>query len=156
LGAGQGARDLSHRLFRGDDDRQRALGRSGEPKQRAVCARHRDDQGPILSIVEYGIDPTNAAEFLTLIQQVGHERMRDGAYAWNVFHDPDDPGRFVETSLVHSLLELKYRRARETKADELIEAHMHKFLKEPQKPSYFVAPQRQHHKWRGVRRETGR
>jgi predicted MFS family arabinose efflux permease len=122
----------------------------------AFVQRLEDDQGPILSIVEYRIDPTNAAEFLTLIQQVGHERMRDGAYAWNVFHDPDDPARFVETSLVHSLLELKYRSARETKADELIEAHMDKFLKEPQKPSYFVASQRQHHKTRGGRRETGR
>ena len=90
------------------------------------------------------------------MQEIGHERMRDGAYAWNVFHDPDDPGRFVETSLVHSLLELKYRRARETKADELIEAQMDKFLKEPPKPSYFVASQRQHHRRRGGVRETGR
>jgi hypothetical protein len=47
------------------------------------------------------------------MQEIGHERMRDGAYAWNVFHDRDDPGRFVETSLVHSLLELKYRSARD-------------------------------------------
>jgi hypothetical protein len=70
--------------------------------------------------------------------------------------DPDDPGRFVETSLVHSLLELKYRSARETKANALMEAHMDKFLKEPQKPSYFVASQRQHHKGLRGGRERGR
>jgi predicted MFS family arabinose efflux permease len=120
----------------------------------AFVQRLEDDQGPILSIVEYRIDPAVATEFLTLMQEIGHERMRDGAYAWNVFHDPDDPGRFVETSLVHSLLELKYRSARETKADELIEARMDKFLKEPQKPSYFIASQRQHHKRRGGWHET--
>jgi hypothetical protein len=54
------------------------------------------------------------------------------------------------------LLELKYRRARETKADELIEAQVDKFLKEPAKPSYFVASQRQHYKRRGAVRKTGR
>jgi hypothetical protein len=122
----------------------------------AFVQRLKDDQGPILSIVEYRIDPVVAAEFLTLMQEIGHERMRDGAYAWNIFHDPDDPGRFVETSLVHSLLELKYRGARLTKADELIEAHLDKFLKEPQKPSYLVASQRQHHKRRGGSRQSSR
>ena len=80
--------------------------------------------------------------------------MRDGAYAWNIFGDPDEPGRFIETSLVHSLLELEYRSARETRADELIEEHLSRFLKEPQKASYFVASNRQHHRRR--RRSQGR
>ena len=111
----------------------------------AFVQRLEDDQGPILMVIEYRIDPKNAAEFLALMQEIGHERMRDGAYAWNVYVDPDDPGRFVETSHVHSLLELKYRSARVTKADELIEAHMDRFLKEPLKPNFYVASKRQHH-----------
>ncbi len=114
----------------------------------AFVQRLEDDQGPILTVVEYRIDPEDSTEFLALMQEIGHERMRDGAYAWNVFHDPEDPGRFIETSLVHSLLELKCRSARETRADELIEAHMDRFLKEPQRPSYFVASKRRHHKQR--------
>ncbi len=79
------------------------------------------------------------------MQEIGHERMRDGAYAWNIFEDPDEAGRFIETSLIHSLLELEYRSARETRADELIEEHLAPFLKEPQKESYYVASKRQHH-----------
>jgi MFS family permease len=117
-------------------------------KAPAFVQRLEDDQGPILAVIEYRIDPQDAAAFLALMQEIGHERMRDGAYAWNVFNDPDDPGRFVETSLVHSLLELRYRIARQTKADELMEAHVTRFLKEPQRPSYFVASKRQHHKMR--------
>ncbi len=31
------------------------------------------------------------------MQEIGHERMRDGAYAWNIFEDPDEAGRFIET-----------------------------------------------------------
>ncbi len=107
-----------------------------------------DDQGPILMVAEYRIDPADTAEFLALMQEIGHERMREGAYAWNVYADPEDPGRFVETAHVHSLLELKYRSARQTKADELIEAQMDRFLKEPQKPNYFIASKRQHHRRR--------
>jgi MFS family permease len=114
-------------------------------KAPAFVQRLGDDQGPILSLVEYRVDPKDAPEFLALMQEIGHERRRDGAYAWNIFGDPDDPGRFIETSLVHSLLELKYRGARETRADELIEGYLGQFLKEPQKASYYVASNRQHH-----------
>ncbi len=121
-------------------------------KAPAFVQRLEDDQGPILAVVEYRVDPNDAPEFLALMQEIGHERMRDGAYAWNIFDDPDVPGRFIETSLVHSLLELKYRSARETRADELIEEHLGQFLKEPQKANYYVASKRQHH----GRRRRGR
>ncbi len=110
------------------------------------------DQGPVLMIVEYGIDPKDSPEFLALMQEIGHERMRDGAYAWNVFNDPDDPGRIVETCLVHSLLELEYRQSRETKADQLVEDHLQEFLRMPAKTAYFIASKRRHHGWRRRRR----
>ena len=87
----------------------------------AFVERLENNQGPILVVVEYAVDPAKAPEFLALMQEIGHERRRDGAYAWNIFNDPDDPGRFIETSLVHSLLELKYRTARVTRADDLFE-----------------------------------
>ena len=43
-----------------------------------------DDAGPILVVNDYRIEPKDAPEFLALMQEIGHERMRDGAYAWNV------------------------------------------------------------------------
>jgi MFS family permease len=117
-------------------------------KAPAFVQRLEGDQGPVLAVVEYRIDPKDAAAFLALMQEIGHERMRDGAYAWNIFEDPDEAGRFIETSLTHSLLELEYRSARETRADELIEEHLARFLKEPQKESYYVASKRHHHRRR--------
>ena len=114
----------------------------------AFVQRLEDDQGPILSVVEYRVDTKDAPEFLVLMQEIGHERMREGAYAWNIFGDPDEPDKFIETSLVHSLLELKYRSSRRTMADELIEEHLGRFLKEPQKASYYVASHRQHRRRR--------
>ena len=114
----------------------------------AFVQRLEDDQGPILMVVEYRVDPQERGAFLDLMHEIGHERMRDGAYAWNIYHDPDDPGRFVETCHLHSLLELKYRAARETKADQLIEEHMGQFLTEAPKEVYLIASKREHHAWR--------
>ena len=68
-------------------------------KAPAFVQRLEGDDGPVLAVVEYRIDPKDAREFLALMQEIGHERMRDGAYAWNIFEDPDEAGRFIETSL---------------------------------------------------------
>jgi MFS family permease len=115
----------------------------------AFVERLADDIGPILVLMEYRIDPKDAPEFLALMREIGHERKRDGAYAWNLFHDPEDAARSIETWLVHSLLELKYRAQRETKADELMERRAQGFLTAPAAASYFVAAGRPHHQWRG-------
>src|SRR5271169_6773316 len=110
----------------------------------AFVNRIEDDQGPILVVIEYKVDPKYTVPFLALMQEIGLERKRDGAYAWNVFDDPEEAGKIIETWLVHSVLELKYRRSRVTEADQLIEDRMGQFLKEPQKSTYFVASKRSH------------
>ena len=101
-----------------------------------------DDEGPILAIIEYLIDPSESGAFLAVMQDVSLERRRDGAYAWHMFEDPTEPGKMVETFLIHSLLELRYREARVTKADEIIEDRAAQFLKAPPETRYLVGPQR--------------
>ena len=115
----------------------------------AFVERLNDDAGPILAVIEYRTNPQDAREFFALMHEIGRERMRDGAYAWNLFHDPNDPGRSIETWLVHSLLELKYRAERETKADELMELRARNFLKEPASTNYYVAAGRPRHQGNG-------
>jgi len=83
------------------------------------------------------------------MQEIGLERKRDGAYAWNVFEDPNQAGSIVETFLIHSLLELKYRQSRLTIADELIENRASKLLKAPQTTRYLVAPKPGSRSWPG-------
>jgi MFS family permease len=116
-----------------------------------------DDEGPILAIVEYLIDPSESAGFLAVMQDLSLERKRDGAYAWHMFEDPNQHGKMVETFLIHSLLELRYREARVTKADEIIEDRAAQFLKAPAESRYLVGPQRRRrlHWWRRGRVEAG-
>ncbi len=104
--------------------------------------RVEDDQGPILVTVEYRIDPEQRTPFLGVMQEIGLERKRDGAYAWNVFEDVAESGRVVETFLIQSLLELKHLRARVTKADRMIEDQARTFLTEPPKVTFLIAPRR--------------
>jgi predicted MFS family arabinose efflux permease len=107
-----------------------------------------DDQGPIFLTIEYQIDPKDTGPFLALVNEIGLERKRDGAYAWGVFEDTRVSGRIVETFLIHSLLELKHLRTRVTKADRMIEEQASAFLKEPRKVTFLVAPKRHRHKRR--------
>ncbi len=116
--------------------------------------RFPDDQGPILAISEYRIDPKDSAAFLAVMHDISLERRRDGAYAWHVFEDPDEPGKVIETYLIHSALELKYRQTRVTVADQIMEEEADKFLTAPTEIRYLVAPQRRHRQWR--KRRPGR
>jgi MFS family permease len=121
-----------------------ALNLTPSMRWRAPCFLNRvaDDQGPILAIAEYVIDPEDSAAFLAVMQDISLERRRDGAYAWHIFEDPDEPGKIMETYLIHSALELKYRQARVTMADQLMEDQAIQFLKAPPQSRFLVAPER--------------
>jgi MFS family permease len=114
----------------------------------AFLNRVADDQGPILAIAEYMIDPADRVAFLAVMQDISLERRRDGAFAWNIFEDPDEAGKIIETYLVHSALELKYRQARETMADQMMEDHAAQFLKAPPLTRYLIAPPHRARPWR--------
>jgi predicted MFS family arabinose efflux permease len=111
---------------------------------RAPCFLNRvtDDRGPILAIAEYRIDPKDSSAFLAVMQDISLERKRDGAYAWHMFEDAGEEGKMIETYLIHSVLELRYRESRVTKADEMIEERAAQFLKAPAETRYLIAPQR--------------
>ncbi len=59
-----------------------------------------DDRGPVLVKIEYRIDPKDRERFLRAIDELGHERKRDGAFAWGIFEDMGEFGRFEEGYLI--------------------------------------------------------
>jgi len=86
-----------------------------------------DDQGPVLVTVEYRIDPANRHEFLDAMQKLAHARRRDGAYAWGIFEDAGQEGRFLETFLVESWLEHLRQHERVTNADRILQSAVRRF-----------------------------
>jgi hypothetical protein len=112
------------------------------------CEQLSGRRGPIMVTVEYQIDAGDREPFLALMQEIGRERRRDGAFAWNVFESPTDDGKVIETSLLASFLEFEYARARVTKADQLIQEEARKYLKSPPKVEFLVAAKRLRKPWR--------
>ena len=87
------------------------------------------DRGPVLVTVEYRL--TSAKDrnaFLTALERLAHERRRDGAYAWGVFEDTAENGRFLETFLVESWIEHLRQHERVTHADRVLQEHIHRLL----------------------------
>ena len=107
-----------------------------------------NNQGPVLAVVEYRVDATNRAEFLGAVDELGHARRRDGAYAWGVYEDVADVGRFVETFMIDSWLELMHARERVTNADEMLENQVRQLLAEPPRITVCVSSERPHRTWR--------
>jgi MFS family permease len=83
-----------------------------------------DDQGPVLVTIEYRIESQNRKVFLAAMDKLEHERRRDGAYAWGVFEDTAQQGRFLETFLVESWLEHLRQHERVTNADRVLQDHV--------------------------------
>jgi len=84
--------------------------------------------------VEYQIDPANRDAFLKLVYAGRSTRRRDGAYAWGIYQDSEDPSRFVEEFLVESWTEHIRQHARATRDDQEQEALARAFHVGPAPP----------------------
>jgi MFS family permease len=63
------------------------------------------DQGPVLTTIEYFIDPSRVEEFRQVMQESRSSRLRQGALSCEVFKDASVPGRYVEYMLDESWVE---------------------------------------------------
>jgi MFS family permease len=77
--------------------------------------------GPVLVTLEYRVPDERAADFVEAMQELGRVRRRDGAFAWDLYEDLEDPGRYLETFTVGSWSEHMRQHGRRTVADLEIE-----------------------------------
>jgi MFS family permease len=76
------------------------------------------DEGPVMVVIEYLIDPERAAEFAAVMQVSRQARLRQGALSWGLFRDTAVPGRYIEHFVDESWVEHQRRMERFTAADE--------------------------------------
>ena len=100
------------------------------------------DRGPVLVTIEYQIDPAQAAPFVSTMYQLHKERLRDGAYAWGIFEDTTQSGRYLEYFIVASWAEHLRQHERVTEHDRDIQAAALNYHigKEPPAVTHFLAP----------------
>jgi hypothetical protein len=101
-----------------------------------------DDRGPVLVKIEYRIDPKDRTPFLRALDELGEERRRDGAFAWGVFEDMGEIGRFEEGYLIESWLELMHLRERVTNEYRILEDEIRDMLLKPPHIEFLVAAER--------------
>jgi len=109
-----------------------------------------DDRGPVLVKIEYRIAPKDRERFLRAMDALGYERKRDGAFAWGVFEDMGEFGRFEEGYLIESWLDLMHLRERVTNQDRMLEDEISEMLIKPPHIEFLVAAEREplRRRWR--------
>lgn len=95
--------------------------------------------GHVMVTIDYRVAATNREAFLGAVERLGHERRRDGAYAWGVFEDTARPERYVETFLVESWVEHLRQHERVTKADRALQEKVEALLLSPPRVTHLVA-----------------
>ena len=85
-----------------------------------VIAETPEPDVPVLVTIIFRIKPDKRDEFVAAMQHVREMRRRNGAYFWQLFHDPADPTRFVETFMDESWLEHLRQHERASVADREI------------------------------------
>jgi MFS family permease len=96
-------------------------------------------RGPVLVKIEYRIDPKDRTAFLRALDELGFERRRDGAFAWGIFEDASEFGRYEETYLIETWLELMHLRERVTNADRVLEDEIRDMLVAPPRLEFLIA-----------------
>jgi hypothetical protein len=90
------------------------LGRFSEPELRLDL---RQRSGPIMVMVDYSIAQEDVPEFLSLMAARRRIRIRDGARAWALLRDLENPETWTESYHVATWVEYVRHNERRTKSD---------------------------------------
>ena len=96
-------------------------------------------EGHVMVTIDYRVSAANRDALLVALERLGRERRRDGAYAWGVFADTAQPGRYVETFLVESWVEHLRQHERVTKADRALQEQIESLLLSPSSVTHLIA-----------------
>jgi len=83
--------------------------------------------GRVLVRIEYRIDPERADDFRALMDRTRRSRLQQGALDWQLLHDLNEPGRFIEQVMDENWIEHLRRFDRLTTADALLREERMRF-----------------------------
>jgi predicted MFS family arabinose efflux permease len=93
------------------------------------------ENGPVLVQIAYQIRQAEQDNFVQALEDVRLIRLRDGAFRWDVFCDPTEPGRYVETFEIASWAEYLRQHERATVVDQEVEARAQAYQEPGTEPS---------------------
>src|SRR4029453_1569126 len=93
-----------------------------------VLAETPEPDVPVMVSIRYVVQSDKRAEFVAAMQAVREMRRRNGAYLWQLFHDSEEPTRYVEVFMDESWLEHLRQHERASVADRDIQRRAKQFL----------------------------
>ena len=93
-----------------------------------VLAETPEPDASVMVSIAYRIQAHKRAEFVAAMQDVREMRRRNGAYFWQLFHDAEDPTRFIECFMDESWVEHLRQHERVTVADREIQRRAKQYL----------------------------
>jgi MFS family permease len=82
-----------------------------------VLAETPEPDVPVMVAITYRVQEDKRAEFVAAMQEVRKMRRRNGAYFWQLFHDSENPTRFIECFIDESWVEHLRQHERASVAD---------------------------------------
>ena len=96
--------------------------------------------GPVLVITQYRVGAGQGERFIEAMGAVSRSRRRTGAHRWELYRDPADPERFVESFTVATWGEhARQHQGRLTITDRRLEEIAYAYLDERPKVSHLLA-----------------
>lgn len=97
--------------------------------------------GPVAVTIEYRLKGKETrTPFLLAMKRLRRERLRDGAYAWGIFEDTAQSGRFLEAFFVASWAEHVRQHARVTNTDSEFQQTISELLESEPAITHFTTP----------------
>jgi MFS family permease len=108
-------------------EQQPDLDPSGHWPEPEIHAEPAPDEGPVVVVVEYRIDPATAPAFRDAMEALRRLRLRDGAVRWSLLHDAAVPERYLETFTTPTWADHLRQHARVTASDREVEERARTF-----------------------------
>lgn len=108
-------------------------------REPAVAVPIDNEDGPVLITIRYAVAIESREAFLKDIQFIKRQRLRTGAYFWQVFEDVEKPNNFIETFLVETWLEHLRQHERSIKHDLIVRDRIDGYLISKSEVTHFIA-----------------
>ncbi len=98
-----------------------------------------NSDGPVLITVQYIVQTQHRDEFIKEMQKIKRQRIKTGAYIWDLFEDVEKPNIFFEMFLVETWLEHLRQHERTIKQDLIVREKVKSFLECNAEITHYIA-----------------
>lgn len=98
-----------------------------------------NNDGPVLVSVKYIVKQENRDIYIKEMQKIKRQRIKTGAYYWDLFEDVEKPNVFIETFLVETWLDHLRQHERTIKQDLIVRDKIKSFLEATAEITHYIS-----------------